>query len=603
MRYLLIFSFIFFFNFSIQAIEIDEKSSNISILGNSSIYLDKKSDFNFEEIQEKNFTQNSKPKLDFGLTSDTTLWIRFVLHNKSSKSIKKIVVYQSTEMEEICFYDLNQEIKRGLYHIPKENKTIHPHFDIQLKPYEERVFYIKAHSKMRALSAKISLWNREAFIKEDYSLKMVLLLFFGVILTLFIYNFMLWRFTKDKVYLFYIFYLLGILSFEANYYGLYALYIFPLEIVVILEKGIISILAIMAIFFILFAQEFLQLKQFKRLHSILTLYLYLIPITAILAYDNQILNTNILLLYVSVAPLLIYSGIYALRNGIKEAHYYLIGWSPVIISIIVVVLQFVAIFDIKNIIPYILEFAFISESLIFSIALAHKIEITKEEKVVVDKKLTLFQNEEKKRLQKLVAEKTKALSISLKEKEILYKELNHRIKNNLMMILSLLKLQIRRTTNSETKASLKITKNRIESISSLYEILLLKNESINADTHIYLQGICNNIAMGSIRKIKINYDIQLNLETDSLIYIGLIVNELITNSFKYAFDDDNGEIMIKIEKKENSTSVSIADNGKGFKEKRKNSLGLTIVEILVEGQLQGVLKIDATEGTKVLIEW
>ena len=122
MRYLLIFSFIFFFNFSIQAIEIDEKSSNISILGNSSIYLDKKSDFNFEEIQEKNFTQNSKPKLDFGLTSDTTLWIRFVLHNKSSKSIKKIVVYQSTEMEEICFYDLNQEIKRGLYHIPKENK-------------------------------------------------------------------------------------------------------------------------------------------------------------------------------------------------------------------------------------------------------------------------------------------------------------------------------------------------------------------------------------------------------------------------------------------------------------------------------------------------
>jgi two-component sensor histidine kinase len=203
----------------------------------------------------------------------------------------------------------------------------------------------------------------------------------------------------------------------------------------------------------------------------------------------------------------------------------------------------------------------------------------------------------------LVTQKTKALNVSLREKEILYKELNHRIKNNFMMILSLLKLQIKRSKNSETIASLDITKNRIGSIAKLYEMLLLNNDSIEVDTPLYLKNICNNIRMNFNTKVQIKYDIQHNLKTDNLVYVGLVVNELVTNSFKYAFDSEEGEIKIQIIKKENQIFLLLSDNGKGFQERRKNSLGLTIVEVLVEGQLQGELEIDSSHGTKVRISW
>ena len=603
MKQFIIIFVILLLNISLYGIDIDSSSSNVSILDKSSIFLDNNSSLTIDTVKRKKFTKNNKIKLDFGLRPNSSLWIKFTLHNTGSKPINSVLEYQSTEIEEIFFYDLDKEIKRGLYHIPKKNKTIHPHFIVKLNPYETKIFYIRAYSKMRALSAKLILFDREDFIRSDYTLKMALLLFFGIMITLFIYNFMLWRFTKDRVYLFYILYLLGILSFEANYYGIYALYIFPPNIILFIEKGIITILAIMTIFFVVFAQEFLQLKKFRRINLILKIYLFIIPITAVLAYDNQFLDTNILLLYISLSPILIYSGFYALKQGIKEAKYYLIGWTLVILSIIVVVFQFIAIFDIKTIFPYILEFAFVSESFLFSIALAHKIEIAKDEKLSSDMKLISFQNEEKVRLEELVSNKTKELTISIEEKELLYKELNHRIKNNFMMILSLLKLQIRRTKNSETIASLDVTKNRIESIANLYEMLLLNNNSINIDTHLYIKGICNNITMHFTKDVKIDYNIKHNLDTDTLVYIGLIVNELITNSLKYAFNDNKGEINIQIRKEDRKIFLSITDNGKGFKDRRKNSLGLTIVEILVEGQLQGELNINSTNGTIVDIMW
>ena len=605
MQYVITLCFILFIHLPLFGIEIDLNSSNLSILDKTSIFLDKNNTLTFDEIKNKNFISNNKVQLDFGLAPNTALWIRSVLSNTTNKILKPVIEYQSTEVEELFLYDADKIIKRGLYHIPKNSneKSIHPHFDIQLKPYETKILYIKAHSKMRALSTKITLWNREDFIKQDYGLKMALQLFFGIMLILFIYNFMLWRFTKDNIYLFYILYLLGILSFEANYYGLYALYLFSPEITFFMEKAIISILGIMSIFFILFAKEFLKLKKFKKINTTLNALLYSIPITAILAYDNQFLDTNILLFYTMIAPFLIYSGFYALQHGVKEAKYYLIGWTPIMVSIVVIIFQFFAIFDIKNIFPYVLEFTFVSESLLFSIALAHRIEIAKEQKLIADRKLILFQSKEQERLKILVTKKTEALNVSLKEKEILYKELNHRIKNNFMMILSLIKLQIKRSTNPETIASLDITKNRIGSIANLYEILLLNNNSVEVDTALYLKGICNNIRINFNTEIDIKYDIQYNLETDNLVYVGLIVNELITNSLKYAFDLNQGEISIRIIKKEKKILLSVIDNGKGFKERRKNSLGLTIVEVLVEGQLQGKLEVHSNNGTKIFISW
>ena len=600
MRYILTLFLIFSSILSLQAIDIDKNSSNLSILDKASIFIDKTNRLNQEEVFKKQFSPTTSDIVSLGYTKDTALWIKFALTNKSSEHINKILEYAEAEAEELFIYNGTDTTVLGLLHLNNERTSLNPTIYLSFKAYETKTFYIKSYSKIKAIKAKLILWNQIDFMENEFKHQMYRFVFFGIMITLFIYNFMLFLFTKDKAYFYYVFYLISIISFNAFYSGIFSLY-FPIqELTTVLLKGNVSFGVVIILFSLLFTQEFLETKNFEQLNKTLNMILFTLPLIAVASYDNWIINSKALHILLLFGLFIVYVGFYALFQGVKQARFYVLGWSIIFIAFALVGLQAVFHYDLEAYnLTYVPEVAFILEALLFSIALAHRINIT-------NQKLIIFQSEEQKKLQKVVAEKTRALSVSGKEKEVLYKELNHRIKNNLMMILSLLQLQIRRTPNKETKASLKVAKNRIQSISSLYEILLLKNDSINADTLLYIQGICNHIAMGSPKKITIDYNIQYNLDTDSLIYIGLIVNELITNSFKYAFDDEhyeNGKVTITIEKKESTIFVSIIDNGKGFKERKKSSLGLTIVEILVEGQLEGELKIDSTNGTKVFINW
>jgi two-component sensor histidine kinase len=88
----------------------------------------------------------------------------------------------------------------------------------------------------------------------------------------------------------------------------------------------------------------------------------------------------------------------------------------------------------------------------------------------------------------------------------------------------------------------------------------------------------------------------------NLIYCGLILNELLTNSFKYAFED-KGEISMSTEKKEQNIYMTVKDNGTGFKQNSTHSLGLVIVETLVTKQLEGTVSIEAEEGCTTTIIW
>ena len=246
--------------------------------------------------------------------------------------------------------------------------------------------------------------------------------------------------------------------------------------------------------------------------------------------------------------------------------------------------------------------AFILEALLFSMALAHRINILSEEKSKLDKKLIYFQKEEQERLKTLVNQKTKDLTFALEEKNILYQELNHRVKNNLQMILSLIRLQISKTKSTDTKNELNITKNRINSISHLYEILYLQDNTSQIKTLKYFENIIENIRQNFNKEIQIVYKIEYNLDRDNLVYNGLILNELVTNSFKYAFKN-KGQIEISLYKKEKIIYMIIQDDGVGFEQSYNNSLGLIIVKTLVQKQLYGKIEIDSSSGTKTTISW
>ena len=604
MKYITYTFFILFLTTSLNAIEIDANSSNLSILDKASIFIDKTNSLNIEEIKNQNFKPNNKINLNLGYKPNTSLWIKFTLHNKKNTLLKKILEFSYKQTESVTLYSEKKTLKGGFLHYKENRKSLKPSFLLKLNKNESKTYYLEVKAKIKPLRATITLWNELDFINYNLTDKMYRFILLSMIIVLLIYNAMILLFTKDKAYLYYVIYLFSLMLLTNYYSGILSYYLLSPSLAIWATKLHTTAATIYLVPCILFTQEFLKTAQFKTLHKLLTLSLYILAILGILSYDNWILNSNTTMFLILIGTLIVYSGFHALYHGVQEAKYYVLGWSLMLMSFSLFAFQGVGLYSLKDYpLTYILETTFVIEALLFSIALAHKIKITNEEKALTDAKLISFQEKEKEYLNTLVKEKTYALKHSLNEKELLYKELNHRVKNNFMMILSLIKLQISRTVLVETKESLKVTENRIKAISNLYEILIFNNENLNIDTADYLKKIYLNISMNFQKDINIKYDIQHNIELDSLIYVGLVFNELITNSFKYAFPTDEGKIFLTLKKENNKILLSIKDNGQGFKERRKNSLGLTIVETLIEGQLLGELSIKSNNGTEVSMRW
>lgn len=188
---------------------------------------------------------------------------------------------------------------------------------------------------------------------------------------------------------------------------------------------------------------------------------------------------------------------------------------------------------------------------------------------------------------------------SLKEKEILLKEVHHRVKNNMQVISSILNLQSSYVTDNYALNLLKESQNRIKTMAYIHESLYQNKTFSSINFSDYVTTLTNNILhsyTASIQKVRLVMDLQkviLNLDTS--IPAGLIINELVTNSIKHAFNDEKeGIIFINLYTKDNILFLEVSDNGKGFPKeadfKNTNSLGLQLVNTLVE-QLNGNIEL------------
>lgn len=203
------------------------------------------------------------------------------------------------------------------------------------------------------------------------------------------------------------------------------------------------------------------------------------------------------------------------------------------------------------------------------------------------------------------------LSSSLKEKEILLKEIHHRVKNNMQVISSLLSLQAKTIPDKETQELFDESRNRIRSMALIHEKLYQSKDLFLIDFKSYVVDLLNNLMISYGFRSK-NIHAEINIENitfdiDSAITMGLIINELASNAYKHAFKGRReGKIAVSVNKQNGSFVLIVKDNGVGLPGnvdvKRSESLGLQLVETLID-QLHGKCEIINNGGTEVRIEF
>ncbi|MCA0959976.1 histidine kinase [Muricauda ruestringensis] len=203
--------------------------------------------------------------------------------------------------------------------------------------------------------------------------------------------------------------------------------------------------------------------------------------------------------------------------------------------------------------------------------------------------------------QRLIAEQKHIIENSLVEKDSLLKEIHHRVKNNLQMVSSLLSLQTKNTRSKAAIVALEEGKSRVKAMALIHQKLYQNDDLSVIEMQGYIESLINSVQ--SVYKkgghnISITIDAEgTELDIDRAIPFGLILNELVSNSFKYAFpeNDENGKIYIHLRKNGDQGYFEYTDNGIGLPEdsdeRAHSSMGLRLINRLVN-QLQSKLNVD-----------
>ena len=221
------------------------------------------------------------------------------------------------------------------------------------------------------------------------------------------------------------------------------------------------------------------------------------------------------------------------------------------------------------------------------------------------------------KLEEAVAERTQELhqayqkiKASLEEKDVMLKEIHHRVKNNLQIITSLLRIQSSQMKDQASKEILRISQNRIKSMALIHDSLYRSQDLANINFSDYLNRYKSHLISlykEKLREVDFRTDIQdVHLDINKAIPCGLLINELVTNSLKHAFPNNKkGEIIVRMSTDDNQRcQLTVRDTGIGISKEvdlhEPKKVGMRLVKDLVL-QLHGTIKFHMKKGTTVQI--
>lgn len=186
---------------------------------------------------------------------------------------------------------------------------------------------------------------------------------------------------------------------------------------------------------------------------------------------------------------------------------------------------------------------------------------------------------------------------------ILKKELHHRVKNNMQFIISLFKLKLIPYMNPDIQRVIKEVTYKIRGMATVHDMLYKQKILTSIDASQYFITLVNALKNGyETQHIKFDMRIDAELNSDQLMYCGLIVNEVVMNAIKYAFKDREEEggwtINLNIYSDEKQTVLEISDNGQGMDASRITSFGSEMIANLIEHELKGEMKLETDKGVR-----
>lgn len=205
------------------------------------------------------------------------------------------------------------------------------------------------------------------------------------------------------------------------------------------------------------------------------------------------------------------------------------------------------------------------------------------------------------------------IKASLKEKEVLLREIHHRVKNNMQLLISLLRLQADKIEDKKYADMFKEGEDRIRSMSLIHEKLYQTQDFANINFGEHIKSLVDGLFVSygvDTDKVSLNIDIKdVSIDLENAIPCGLIINELVSNSLKYAFPQGReGKISIALRPfNEDELELTVSDDGVGISEdldiEKTDTMGLTLVKVLAGHQLDGKIDLDRTEGTQFNIKF
>jgi len=562
-----------FFSF-LHGANVSDKLSFQEILSNSAFYIDTNNSATIENIVKKEFTPIKSEALGFGYSPAFNVWIRCKLSNSSKKEVTKIIEYGNPLTSYIDFFDAKSKklLKRSGMLNKDSNESINPTLKVTLKPLESKTFYIKISSKVTALVAKLYAWSVKEYNRQLSKKKIVLALFFGAMLIIVIYNSIIFLIVRKRLYLYYVLAFSGILLYYLLYQGVAPL-LFSKGVIEVLNYLIPFIVLLPVIFLSLFTQEVLNLKNDRKLNKIFNIMLLITVIATSIFYILNLHATRNLT-FVVLFFMLFGITLLSLKRS-SYAKYLLFSWLIFFATALLMYLENTLIFNLSSIFPYYSEVALILEAVAFSLIIAHSIE-------------------------KLELDKLKALK-EIKYKELLINELDHRISGSLQSML----LRIEQEEERQ-KVDLDSLKKNIFAIGEIHRELSSTKSFPDVNMQEYFSNLLEKLQKIYGRpNINIKLDVEPNivLKPKSANSCAKILNEAITNIYKYAFSNKKGDATVTLKREKGGYIFIISDNGQGIKEKRDGSLGLLLMQAIVKTELNGDILIDSLNGVKITIRW